>query len=70
VAARRQDGAGSGDGDCRRRGGSGLRAARAENGIGRTYLLVVACMDAAGNTATRNLTVAVPYELREPELGR
>jgi hypothetical protein len=46
-----------------------LRAARAESGLGRTYLLVVACTDTSGNTATRNLTVAVPYELREPKRG-
>lgn len=38
-----------------------LRAERAGNGTGRMYTLTVKCIDAAGNGATKNLTVSVPH---------
>jgi len=39
-----------------------LRAERSGNGIGRVYTATVSCSDAAGNTATKNVTVTVPKD--------
>jgi hypothetical protein len=38
-----------------------LRAERAGNGTGRVYTLTIVCMDAAGDSATKELTVTVPH---------
>jgi hypothetical protein len=38
-----------------------LRAERAGTGSGRIYTITIGCTDAAGNTATKNVTVAVPH---------
>jgi hypothetical protein len=37
-----------------------LRAERSDRGNGRTYTLTVRCTDAAGNAATKPVTVQVP----------
>jgi hypothetical protein len=39
-----------------------LRAERAGNGTGRVYTLTVECKDQSGNSATKGVTVTVPYD--------
>jgi hypothetical protein len=39
-----------------------LRADRAGNGTGRTYVIAVRCADASGNASTATTTVTVPHD--------
>jgi hypothetical protein len=39
-----------------------LRAARSGSGTGRVYIITVQCTDAAGNVATKTVTVTVPHD--------
>jgi len=40
-----------------------LRASRLASGTGRVYTLTVQCTDAAGNVATKTVTVTVPHDM-------
>lgn len=39
-----------------------LRAERAAGGLGRTYSIVVVCVDTAGRTVSKTVTLSVPHE--------
>jgi len=46
-----------------------LRAERSGNGSGRVYTIMVQCTDAAGNVATRTVTVTVPHDQGDGDSG-
>jgi hypothetical protein len=45
-----------------------LRAERSGNGVGRSYTITVTCTDASGNSATADVSIAVPHD-RGKHLG-
>jgi hypothetical protein len=39
-----------------------LRAERAGKGNGRIYMITITCIDSAGNSSSRSVTVSVPHD--------